>query len=46
VGDVIRQAQTLMGERAHAIGEQTAEDFAEDVPTPDGRIGDIKSPPR
>ncbi len=46
VDDVMRQAQTLMGERAHVIGEQTAEDSVEDVPTPDGRIGDIQSPPR
>ena len=46
VNDVLREPQALSGERARLIGEQAAAGFVEDVPSPDGRIGDIQSPPR
>jgi hypothetical protein len=46
VDDVLREPQALTGDRARLIGEQTAGGFVEDVPNPDGRIGDIQSPPR
>ena len=46
VDDVLREPQALAGERARLIGEQTAGGVIEDVPSPDGRIGDIQSPPR
>lgn len=46
VDDVLRQPQALTGERAEPIGEQTVAGSVEDVPSPDGRIGDIQSSPR
>ena len=46
VDDVLHEPQALTGDRAQPIGEQTAGGFVEDVPSPDGRIGDIQSPPR
>jgi hypothetical protein len=46
VDDVLRQAQALIGARAEPIGEQTAGASFEDLPSPDGQIGDIKSAPR
>ncbi|KAA0999511.1 DUF2591 domain-containing protein [Paraburkholderia panacisoli] len=46
VGDVLREPQALTGARADVIGEQTVGGVVEDVPSPDGRIGDIQSPPR
>ena len=44
--DMLRQPQALMGVHAEVIGEASAPPSAEDVPTPDGRIGDIQSAPR
>jgi hypothetical protein len=41
-----RRSQTLLGARAEAIGEQSAVASVEDVPKPEGRIGDIGSAPR
>lgn len=46
VEDVLRQSQALIGTRAEPISEQTASTSFEDVPSPDGQIGDIKSAPR
>ncbi|MFM0736612.1 DUF2591 family protein [Paraburkholderia xenovorans] len=46
VDDVLRQPQTLQGDRVHPIGEQTEGGSFVDVPSPDGQIGDIQSPPR
>ncbi|MFL9966254.1 DUF2591 family protein [Paraburkholderia sediminicola] len=46
VDEVLREPQALTGARAAVIGEQTAGGVVEDVPIPDGRIGDIQSPPR
>ncbi|MDE1183520.1 phage protein NinX family protein [Paraburkholderia sp.] len=46
VDDVLHQAQALVGVRAEPIGEQTAVRSVEDIPTPDGKIGDIQSAPR
>jgi hypothetical protein len=44
--DVLHEPQALTGEQAQRIGEQTAAEAAEDMPNPDGQIGDIQSPPR
>ena len=41
-----RRSQTLLGARAEAIGESSAVASVEDVPRPNGVIGDIGSPPR
>ncbi|HEY2000593.1 phage protein NinX family protein [Paraburkholderia sp.] len=46
VDDMVRQAQALVGLRAEPIGEQTVGLSVEDVPKPDGQIGDIGSAPR
>ncbi|MGF6757257.1 phage protein NinX family protein [Paraburkholderia sp. GAS42] len=46
VDGILRQSQALVGVRAEAIGEQSAPPSVEDVPTPNGRIGDIQSAPR
>lgn len=46
VDDVVRQAQALVGLRAEPIAEQAVGLSAEDVPSPDGQIGDIGSAPR
>ncbi|PRY03775.1 phage protein NinX family protein [Paraburkholderia sp. BL25I1N1] len=46
VGDVLREAQAVSGEYAQPIGEQTAGSSFVDLPSPDGQIGDIQSPPR
>jgi hypothetical protein len=46
VGDVLHEPQLLMGVSARRIAEATAGDTFEDVPSPDGHIGDIQSPPR
>jgi hypothetical protein len=46
VDDVLHESQALTGERAQPVGEQTVGGVVEDVPSPDGRIGDIQSPPR
>ncbi|MFM0041410.1 DUF2591 family protein [Paraburkholderia sediminicola] len=46
VGDVLREAQAVTGERAEPIGEESVEGSFEDVPSPDGQIGDIQSAPR
>jgi Protein of unknown function (DUF2591) len=46
VDDVLHEPQTLSGAEARRIGDQPAADATVDVPTPDGQIGDIQSPPR
>ncbi len=46
VDDVLREPQAVSGDQVRPIGEQTAGGVVEDVPNPDGRIGDIQSPPR
>lgn len=47
VDDVLRQPQSLFGTRATPIGEQTAAlGIENELPKPDGEIGDIKSAPR
>jgi hypothetical protein len=46
VDEVLREPQALTGGRVRPIGEPTSEGVIEDVPSPDGRIGDIQSPPR
>ncbi|SIT40371.1 conserved hypothetical protein [Paraburkholderia ribeironis] len=46
VDEVLHESQALAAGRAQSIGEQTVGGFVEDVPSPDGRIGDIQSPPR
>ncbi|MFT4064815.1 phage protein NinX family protein [Paraburkholderia sp.] len=46
VGDVLRERQALTGARAETISEQTVGGVIEDLPSPDGQIGDIQSPPR
>jgi hypothetical protein len=46
VGDVLRERQALTGTRAETISEQTVDGVVEDLPSPDGQIGDIQSPPR
>jgi hypothetical protein len=46
VGEVLREPHALTGDRVRPIGEQTAGGVVEDVPSPDGRIGDIQSAPR
>jgi hypothetical protein len=46
VDDVLRQSQTLVGDKAEPIGEQTAGASFVDAPSPDGQIGDIGSAPR
>jgi hypothetical protein len=46
VDDVLREPQALTGARAQVLGERTVGGVVEDVPSPDGRIGDIQSPPR
>jgi len=46
VGDMLRHPQMLFGDRIEPIAEPSAVGEVADVPTPDGRIGDIGSPPR
>lgn len=46
VDDVLRERQALTGMRAETISEQTVGGVVEDLPHPDGQIGDIHSPPR
>ncbi|NPT39452.1 phage protein NinX family protein [Paraburkholderia xenovorans] len=52
VDDVLHEAQALTGDRAQPIGEreiagdQAAVNSFGDMPSPDGQIGDIQSPPR
>ncbi|CAB3645038.1 phage protein NinX family protein [Paraburkholderia rhynchosiae] len=46
VDEMLREPQMLVGVTARRIGEATAGDVFEDLPSPDGRIGDIQSPPR
>ncbi|CAG4889713.1 phage protein NinX family protein [Paraburkholderia saeva] len=43
---MLREPQALMGAIAEVIGEASAQPSPEDVPTPNGRIGDIQSAPR
>ncbi|AFT86852.1 phage protein NinX family protein [Paraburkholderia phenoliruptrix] len=46
VGEMLHEPQMLVGDKARRIGEASAGDTFEDVPSPDGHIGDIQSPPR
>jgi hypothetical protein len=46
VDDVLMQSQALFGVRAEPVGEQSAARVIEDPPSPEARIGDIKSVPR
>lgn len=46
VDDVLQQSQALSGLKAELIGEETRDLPVEDIPTPDGQIGDIQSAPR
>ncbi|MEM5435156.1 phage protein NinX family protein [Paraburkholderia diazotrophica] len=47
VDDVLRQPQALFGMRATPIGEQSSPlGIENELPKPDGEIGDIKSTPR
>lgn len=46
VDDVLRERQALTGIRTETISEQTVGGVVEDLPHPDGQIGDIQSPPR
>jgi hypothetical protein len=46
VDDVLRERQALTGMRTETISEQTVGGVVEDLPHPDGQIGDIQSPPR
>ncbi|WNC90596.1 DUF2591 family protein [Paraburkholderia sp. FT54] len=52
VDDVLHEAQAVTGDQAQPIGEreigneQAARGSFGDVPSPDGQIGDIQSPPR
>ena len=46
VDDVLQQSQALDGLRAELISEVTVGMSPEDIPTPDGQIGDIQSAPR
>ncbi|MCC8395133.1 DUF2591 domain-containing protein [Paraburkholderia sp. MMS20-SJTR3] len=46
VDDVLRERQALNGMTVETISEQTVGGVVEDLPRPDGQIGDIQSPPR
>lgn len=46
VADMLHEAQALTGDRARRIGEEGAEGSVEDLPAPEGQIGDIQSAPR
>jgi hypothetical protein len=46
VDDVLQQSQALSGLRAEPISEETRDLAVEDLPKPDGQIGDIQSAPR
>jgi Protein of unknown function (DUF2591) len=46
VDDVLREAQAVTGARAEPIGEDLRGGSFEDVPSPEGQIGDIQSAPR
>lgn len=46
VDDMLHESQALTGNHARPVSEQTVGGFVEDMPSPDGRIGDIQSPPR
>ncbi|CAH2900835.1 MAG: FIG00456772: hypothetical protein [uncultured Paraburkholderia sp.] len=46
VGEMLHEPQMLVGDKTRRIGEASAGDTLEDVPSPDGHIGDIQSPPR
>ena len=46
VDDVVRQPQALFGTRATPIGEQSAVGIENELPKPNGEIGDIGSAPR
>ncbi|HEX7932767.1 MAG TPA: phage protein NinX family protein [Paraburkholderia sp.] len=46
VSEILREPQMLTGVKARRIGETSADDTYEDLPSPDGHIGDIQSPPR
>ncbi|NML29382.1 phage protein NinX family protein [Paraburkholderia antibiotica] len=44
--DMLWERQALNGIRTETISEQTVGGVMEDLPRPDGQIGDIQSPPR
>ncbi|MDP9648403.1 phage protein NinX family protein [Paraburkholderia caledonica] len=46
VGEMLHESQMLVDNTARRIAEATAGDTFEEVPRPDGHIGDIQSPPR
>ncbi|MEC5405151.1 phage protein NinX family protein [Paraburkholderia sp. MPAMCS5] len=46
VDEMLHEPQMLTGAKARRIGEASADDAYEDLPSPDGHIGDIQSPPR
>lgn len=46
VGEMLRHPQVLFGDRIEPVAEPSAIGDVADVPAPDGRIGDIGSPPR
>ena len=46
VGEMLHESQMLVGQTARRIAEATAGDSFEEIPSPDGNIGDIQSPPR
>ncbi|MFM0216708.1 MULTISPECIES: phage protein NinX family protein [Paraburkholderia] len=46
VGEMLHESQMLVDDTARRIAEATAGDTFEEVPSPDGHIGDIQSPPR
>jgi hypothetical protein len=46
VGEMMKHPQVLFGDRIEPVAEPSAIGDVADVPTPDGRIGDIGSPPR
>jgi hypothetical protein len=46
VPELLQQSQALAGLNAALIGEETRDLLVEDIPKPDGQIGDIQSAPR
>ncbi|MEM5345138.1 phage protein NinX family protein [Paraburkholderia azotifigens] len=46
VEEVVRQPQSLFGTRSTPIGEQSPVGIENELPKPDGEIGDIRSAPR
>jgi len=46
VGEMLRHPQALLGGRVEPVAEPSVVGDVADLPAPDGRIGDIGSPPR